>query len=262
MRQTKDGAKLNQSLKKAASLLRAVAADDNASVSSLARDAGLPRATALRLIQTLESEGFLVRVDGDRVLLGPELFRLTSIADSQDVVRQVARPVLDELVATVNETVTLSVLTSPGRLDVVEQIDAPNQLGPTSWLGENFPLHASATGKVYLATWADETVSKFLRTPLQRFTPHTIVTAHAIRTELRSVRRRRFAVARDEHEEGLTGIAAGVHGPSEELQGVICISGPTQRLDGDRGERATVQLLRAADRIDELLRPADRQTGS
>ena len=66
---------LNQSVQKAITLLRATAAStDGASVSALARAAGLPRATALRLIQTMEREGFVLRVlEADRVLLGPEL---------------------------------------------------------------------------------------------------------------------------------------------------------------------------------------------
>ena len=60
-----EGAKLNQSVRKAIMLLRATAEDRNANVSSLARAAGLPRATALRMIQTLEQEGFLLRIPGD-----------------------------------------------------------------------------------------------------------------------------------------------------------------------------------------------------
>src|SRR5688500_17761716 len=73
-----EGSKLNQPVQKAMTLLRATATHpDGASVSALARAAGLPRATALRLIQTLELEGMLLRVpDADGVLLGPELIRL------------------------------------------------------------------------------------------------------------------------------------------------------------------------------------------
>ena len=78
MATAEEGAKLNQSVRKAITLLRATAEDSGANVSSLARAAGLPRATALRMIQTLEQEGFLLRVPGDdRVLLGPGLLRLT-----------------------------------------------------------------------------------------------------------------------------------------------------------------------------------------
>ena len=59
---------MSQSVRKAITLLRATAAHgDGASVSALARTAGLPRATALRLIQTMEGERLLQRVpDADR----------------------------------------------------------------------------------------------------------------------------------------------------------------------------------------------------
>ena len=87
--------KLNQSVRKAITLLRATAEDADANVSSLARAAGLPRATALRMIQTLEQEGFLLRIPGDdRVLLGPELLRLARNTDEQLLLREVSRPVI------------------------------------------------------------------------------------------------------------------------------------------------------------------------
>src|SRR5919109_5402486 len=94
-----DGAAPNQSIQKAMSLLRQTAArTDGASVSALARAAGLPRATALRLIQTMESEGLLIRVPtADRVLLGPELVRLARHVDVGSLLREVGRRRLDEL---------------------------------------------------------------------------------------------------------------------------------------------------------------------
>ena len=175
-------AKLNQSVRKAITLLRATADDRNANVSSLARAAGLPRATALRMIQTLEQEGFLLRVPGDdRVLLGPELLRLARNTDEQLLLREVSRPIISDLVATVRETVTLSVVAPDAGLDVVSQVDAPAQLRPQSWVGQRFPLHASASGKVLLATYDDERLERFLGEPLARFTPSTITTAEALR---------------------------------------------------------------------------------
>jgi len=250
-----EGAKLNQSVRKAITLLRATADDRNANVSSLARAAGLPRATALRMIQTLEQEGFLLRVPGDdRVLLGPELLRLARNTDEQLLLREVSRPIVSDLVATVRETVTLSVVAPDAGLDVVAQVDAPAQLRPQSWVGQRFPLHASASGKVLLATYDDERLERFLGEPLARFTPSTITTAEALRRELGHVREQRYAVSRDEEEEGLSGIATGIHGPDDELLGVLTVGGPTQRLDWQRGRHAVDHLLRAAGQIGAALR--------
>ncbi len=195
MAPAEERAKLNQSVRKAITLLRATAEDGNANVSSLARAAGLPRATALRMIQTLEQEGFLLRIPGDdRVLLGPELLRLARNTDEQLLLREVSRPIIGDLVATIRETVTLSVVAPDGGLDVVYQVDAPAQLRPQSWVGQRFPLHASASGKVLLATYDEERLERFLLEPLARFTPSTITTAEALRAELAA--RPRAAVRR------------------------------------------------------------------
>src|SRR5215210_4490104 len=90
---SQEGSKLNQSVQKAMTLLRATATHpDGASVTALARAAGLPRATALRLIQTMEQDGFLLRVpDSDRVLLGPELVHLARQVDPGTLLREVAQ---------------------------------------------------------------------------------------------------------------------------------------------------------------------------
>jgi DNA-binding IclR family transcriptional regulator len=254
MAPTEERAKLNQSVKKAITLLRATAEGGNANVSSLARDAGLPRATALRMIQTLEQEGFLLRIPGDdRVLLGPELLRLARNTDEQLLLREVSGPVIGELVATIRETVTLSVIGPDGGLDVVHQVDAPAQLRPQSWVGQRFPLHASASGKVLLATYDDERLERLLLEPLTRFTPMTITTADALRAEVQRAREQRYAVAMDEEEEGLAGISTGIRGLGDELVGVLSVGGPTQRLDRQRGRHAIDHLLRAAGQIESAL---------
>jgi DNA-binding IclR family transcriptional regulator len=247
--------KLNQSVRKAITLLRATAEDTGANVSSLARAAGLPRATALRMIQTLEQEGFLLRIPGDdRVLLGPELLRLARNTDAQLLLREVSRPIIGDLVATVRETATLSVLGPDGGLDLVHQVDAPHHLRPRSWVGQRFPLHASASGKVLLSTYDEGRLDRFLLEPLVRFTPATITTATALRSELELVRRQRYAFTVDEEEEGLSGVAAGIHGPAGELLGVVTMSGPTQRLDLRGKGHPVDHVLRAVDEIASALR--------
>lgn len=254
-----EGAKLNQSVRKAITLLRAAAEDGAANVSSLARAAGLPRATALRMIQTLEQEGFLTRVPGDdRVLLGPGLLQLARSADERFLLREVARPVLEDLVAAVRETVTVSVVGVDGGLDLVAQVDAPQLLRPRSWLDQRFPLHASASGKLLLASYDEDRLARFFTAPLARFTASTITDETTLRTELERVRRRRWAVTRDEDEEGLTGIGAMVLGPGgasggRELVGVVCVSGPTQRLDQQGQAEVVDELLQAVERIQDAL---------
>jgi DNA-binding IclR family transcriptional regulator len=168
--------------------------------------------------------------------------------------REVSRPIIGNMVAAIRETVTLSVVAPDGGLDLVTQVDAPAQLRPQSWVGQRFPLHASASGKVLLATYDEERLGRFLLEPLPRFTPATITSAEALRAELSRVREQRYAVARDEEEESLSGIATAIHGRADELLGVLTVGGPTQRLDTRRGSHAVDHLLRAARQIESVLR--------
>jgi DNA-binding IclR family transcriptional regulator len=235
-----EGSKLNQSVQKAIMLLRATAANvDGSSVSALARAAGLPRATALRLIQTMEREGLLLRVpDADRVFLGPELIRLARAVDMGSVLRELAGSRLGELSETLRETVTLSVTAPDGGLDLVHQVDGPQHLVPRSWLGKRFPLHASSSGKVLLSNYDGDRLERFLREPLQQLTPSTITTPRALRSELTQVREQGYAATVDEMEQGLAGVSVGIFNETRVLVGVINISGLSQRLESAGRQRA------------------------
>ncbi len=227
--------KLNQSVQKAIRLLRAVAQDPAVSVSALSRAVGLPRATALRMIQTLEGEGFLLRVPGaDRVLLGPELLRIAREADAGAVLRELARAPLARLSDTLRETVTLSVIGADGELDLIHQVDGPHHLVPRSWIGQRFPLHASSSGKVLLAAFDEQRLEQFLYRPLERLTPATVTTAAGLRRELEQVRAQGYAVTCDELEEGLSGVSVAIADEGGELLGVVNVSGLSQRFDEAR----------------------------
>ena len=191
---SQEGPKINQSVTKAIRLMRAVAQEGGASVSALSRAVGLPRATALRMIQTLEREGFLLRVPGaDRVLLGPELVRLAREADGTLVLRELARGPLADLSERLRETVTLSVVTPDGGIELVHQVDGPHHLVPRNWVGGQFPLHASSSGKLLLASYDEERLSEFLRQPLAPLTPFAITTQRELRRELETVRSQGYA---------------------------------------------------------------------
>ncbi len=258
-----EGSKLNQSVHKAIMLLRATAAQaDGSSVSALARAAGLPRATALRLIQTMEREGLLLRVpEADLVLLGPELIRLAREVDMGSVLRELAGPRLGELSEALRETVTLSVTAPDGGLDLVHQVDGPQHLVPRSWLGKRFPLHASSSGKVLLSNYHGERLERFLREPLQELTPSTIKTPGALRSELKQVREQGYAATVDEMEQGLAGVSVGIFNETRALIGVINVSGLSQRLDTAGRQRAVERARSVVDDLEAALGRGRRAGG-
>ena len=239
---------LNQSVQKAAAILRAAAENPaGESVSGLARAVGLPRATALRLIRTLESEGLLVRFpDQDRVVLGLELQRLARAVDVREVLIEASRHPLEELADQTHETITLTIIELDGSLSVVKQIDPPHMLKIADWMGRRYPLHASSSGKMLLSTLSGEQLESMLEAPLERCTEWTITDASLLRRELDYVRAKGYAVIVDELELGIASISVGICA-RERLAGMLNVTGPTLRFD-DASREAAVPLALAAAR--------------
>lgn len=254
---------LNQSIQKAIALLRQTSANPGgASVSALARETGLPRATALRLIRTMESEGMLIRLpERDRVLLGPELVRLARRVDVGTMLREVAGSKLGALSESVGETITLSVVEQDGDLELVQQISGPQHLVPRSWVGQRFPLHASSSGKILLSTCDEARLNQLLPRTLRALTPHTITTRRELRRELERVRAEGFSETVDELEEGLSGVSLPIFGDEDVLLGSINISGLSQRLDRRARERAVRHAQPVVRDIEYALR-GDRNAAS
>ena len=80
------------------------------SLSDIVKITALNRTTVFRLLSTLVDEGFLVRHEDGPYHLGPELTALGGLASRTDNLRQLARPILKQLVSTVDERATLEIL--------------------------------------------------------------------------------------------------------------------------------------------------------
>ena len=208
------------------------------------------------MIQTLEAEGFLLRVPGaDRVLLGPEFLRLAREGDAGMVLQEVARGPLEELSQMERETVTLSVVRADGQLDLIYQVDGPHHLVPRSWIGQRFALHASSSGKMLLSTYDEEQLAKFFRQPLAAMAPATITTERGLRRELARIRSQGYALTRDELEEGLSGVSVAIGGDRPVPLATINLSGLTQRLSTSRLRDAADRMRIVAGDIGHALEP-------
>jgi DNA-binding IclR family transcriptional regulator len=217
-------------------------------VTEIATRLGLHRSTASRLVSTMEARGFLERDGvGSLLRLGPEVARIGRIALAGRELATVARPVLSGLAADTGETVTLAV-PMDGQVMTVAQADGSYFVSSGKWVGVRTPLHCAADGKVLLAF--DGAPVK--PAGLTKRTKRTIVERKALTRELEAIRRRGFAIAEGELEEGLVGVAVPVWEAGSCIA-ALCVSGPEYRLDGKAARGLARKCLARAKELERSL---------
>jgi len=240
-----------QSIDRAAELLEAIArAPEPETAPELADACGLNRSTAWRILATLEHHGLVERdPDSNRYSLGFAVLRLAAAAGHEPLVR-LAHPVLRRLADATGETVNLAVAR---RLELVyaDQVQARHVMAP-NWLGHPVPLHATSTGKAFLAALPADELDTIVRAGLERFTDTTITTPRPLRAELDDVREQGYAVSHGELEPALWGVSAASRDASGRPIAVVSVWGADARVR-DRLDALGAQAATAARELESLL---------
>lgn len=246
-----------QSVQRAAALLDAIAAAAPAgqTVAELALACGINRATAWRLLATLEDQALVTRDPAtSRYQIGYTVARLAAAAGVDGVVRR-AHHVLERVCAQTAEAASLA-LARRSELVYVDEVAPPSVL-TVNWLARPVPLHATSTGKAWLA-WLPEAEAKGVLGPaLEGFTDATVTDVRRLFDEFAEIRRQGYAVSAGELEPALFGVSAPVL--SEEAdpaapRAVFSIWGPAARVPQSRLEALGAVAIDAAAAVAASLR--------
>ena len=218
-----------QSVDRAVDLLLAVAAAGPAvaTVPALARVCDLNRATAWRLLKTLQARGLVTTDAAGRYSLGPTTVGLGQVAGPDSLVAA-ARPVLERTAALTGETAALAMPGAAGLTYVDEA--TPAAVLAAGWLGRSVAVHATSTGKAYLAYLADDEQETVLPRRLERYTATTVTDRRTLGEQLAAVRRDGYAVCVGELEESLFGASAPVLSEQGRPVAIVSVWGTEHRL--------------------------------
>jgi IclR family acetate operon transcriptional repressor len=249
----RDAAGPIQSVDRAVAILEILARDGEAGVTEVARELGVHKSTASRLLAALDRRELVAQDSArGRFRLGVGIVRLAGAASARLDVVQESRPVCRALAEELGETVNLAILSSRDAL-YLDQAAGPAALSPHNWAGKRIPLHATSDGKVLLAYLPEAELAGHLATPLHRFTEHTVTDPAELAKGLAEVRRHGFAAAVDELEPGLTAVAAPVRDAEGRVVASISASGPSFRITGDRIPAVAALVRQAAAEISRRL---------
>ncbi len=244
-----------QSLERGLSVIRAFDAEHaEMTLSDVARSTGLARAAARRFLRTLVELGY-VSTDGRLFALRPKVLELGYAYLSGLGLPEIALPHLENLVATVRESSSVSVL-DDGDVVYVARVSTKRIMTVSISVGTRFPAYATAMGRVLLAhrpgEWLDAYLASVRLLPLTR---NTIVDADVLRRELGAVREQGWSLVDEELEEGVRSIAVPIRGADGTVVAAVNVS-----AHAGRGDAVTIRedllphLTSTAEAVQEDLR--------
>lgn len=220
-----------KSLARGLSVLRALsAADGSLTISEVAERTSLSRATARRLLLTLQELGYVTSTRRD--------FSLTSLvaelakppAESADPWES-ARPYLQSLSDRFGESASIAVLDGT-EIRYVARTPARRLLTLAIRVGSRLPAHATSIGRVLLAFLPDAELEAFFsRWASARSTDQSAIDEPELRAVLGEVRCRGWVIVDQELEKGLCSVAAPMVDSSGRVSAALAIDAHSDRID-------------------------------
>jgi DNA-binding IclR family transcriptional regulator len=237
-----------RSVDRAASILVALGEmPGEAGVTELAHVLDLHKSTVSRLLATLQKHGLVDRnAQSGRYRLGLAFVRLGSHAEKSLDLKSIARTELDCLAEAVKETATLEILED----DSVRTLACSNASGSgRDRTGRTSPLHATAPGKILLASRPEREIIRLSRVRFTPYTSNTITRVDALLEELARVRKRGFSTAFGEHEPSVSAVAVPVFDQRAGVVAAIQVLGPVTRVTAMRVPELVDRAMEAAAKI-------------
>ncbi len=244
---TTSSASPTQSLDRAFLLLGVIASGEaDLGVSELARRSGLAKSTVARLLRSLRDLGAVELTPSGGHRVGPVIGDLAvGRADSPDLLRQLARPVLTELAEAIGEHTTLMVMQGEDLL-YLDQVNTSTAVDVGDWTGEIHPPHAAAGGQVLMADWPAKRFSTYLAASPVAFTEQTPTTREALRARFDQLESDGVIWSVDEFAEDVTGCAAPILDGSGIAIASLGSFAPTYRFGSDQDRTRVSRLLAEA----------------
>ena len=239
-------------------------------LGALARAVEMPKSATHRLLATLVERGWVVQ--DEETLAYAVSLRLAMLAFRNLDARKLpdtAQAVLDTLARETGEYCRMALVEGEDLVWIARAQGATRALRYDPDMGEEVVLHATATGKAWLATLPEEAALRIVcargfkaKRPLG---PNAVADVDALRRSLGETRERGFAVALEEGEPGTVALAVPFRAEAEAdapVVGTLSLAGPLVRMGIERHAALGAALQRAAREVETLWPLRRRQRGA
>ncbi|MDC3355380.1 IclR family transcriptional regulator [Candidatus Pelagibacter sp.] len=200
---------------------------DNFTAKKISHKLEIPLATVYRHIETLCDERFLIASSNKKYIPGPKIRSIILHSLPYEPNFTLRRSYLRKLTADIKETVSLSVPIGT-KLVYFDRIEFhwPMQLNLEA--GDHLPLHASASGKLYLSSIKKEDALQIfnnIKTPTSA--KNTITEISQFKKELSKIKKQGYAFDDEEWFNGMVGLSLPITNSNNEL--CFCLSTHTAK---------------------------------
>ncbi|AZI15117.1 IclR family transcriptional regulator [Avibacterium paragallinarum] len=233
---TDDRTNGNQSLIRGLKLLEMLSHYPNGCpLAKLAELARLNKSTVHRLLQGLQSEGYVqpASTAGNYRLTTKCLSIGQKILVSLNIIN-VAAPYLEALNLKIGETVNFSKREHEHAIMIYKLEPTTGMLRTQAYIGQRLPLYCSAMGKLYLAY---EKNSDYLthywqsqQANIKPLTANTVTDRHLMEKELNDIRQEQFAMDREENEIGVVCLACPIFNYQGNVEYAVSVSMSSYKL--------------------------------
>jgi DNA-binding IclR family transcriptional regulator len=222
-------------------------------LSLIAYRVGAPKATILRLLRSMEVEGFVLRIPGNEsYVLGHRAVKLSFNCLNSNTFLQQVRAILRDLVNLLGEACNFTI---PFENEVLylDRVNTEEVLRLHFEPGKKVPMYCTASGKLFLASFNEPMINQFYQeVELLPKTKKTIISQNQLNQELENININGYSTDGEEFISGMCAVAVPVRNQSNEVVAAIACHAPTARISLRRLIECRAQLNEASRKIEKL----------
>ena len=216
-------------------------------VAELVEQITLPKPTVHRISTQLESEGYLQRNPVDkRFMIGGVLREFSLAILSSSAADAPRRAILEDLSKEIGETCNCTMLDG-NQTVYFDRVECNWPIKIDLHPGSRLPLHATASGKLFLAFMKPMLRESLLGSgTLSAETPQTITSTGRLEEQLKVIRKDAVSYDNQELLEGMVAIAVPVFNANKRICFTVAVHAPTNRQTLDSVRQYIPSLRKAA----------------
>lgn len=227
---------------------------DQLTLTEISKETGINKTTVYRFLKSLTEIGIVHKnIHKNTYQLGIALYELGNKVNLKSNLIDLSHPLLLELVKEIDITVHLATLDNFEVL-YLDKIKSKKTLQMSTFIGARVPAYCTALGKSILAFIKEDELKYYLAScSFKKRTKNTLDNEDDLIKQLQIIRKKGYAIDKEEFEEGLYCLAAPVFDPNVYPIAPISISGTPLEISNSKISVLQKRLKNTANKITNIL---------